>query len=139
MDRDNLATLFMKNKGKSTHNFIQKKIQNNSNLNNLEKFILLDDENMGNFYPEIDIYGRHVYSKYNSKYTAPVKDLYNLYNLSNGMRIFIPKNYQNSDVNSLIYDINQFGPENFGYVSFGDTFVPNYLSYEEKSTLSQFI
>ena len=139
MERDNLAMLFMTNKGRGMHNFGQQTVQNSTNLNNLQKFILLQDNNMGNFYPEIDIYGRHIYSKFNDHDMTPVSSIFNMFNINNGMRIFIPKNYSKKDSKDLINNILFSGPENSGYVSFGDTFVPNYLSYEEKYMLSQYI
>jgi hypothetical protein len=139
MERDNLATLFMQNKGKSMHNFGQQTVRNSTNLNSLEKFILLEDGNMGNFYPEIDIYGSHIYSKFNDHPTTPVYDIYNMYNISNGMRIFIPKSYSKKYARDLIYNITFAGPEIFGYVAFSDTYVPNYLSYNDKYMLSQYI
>lgn len=139
MERDNLATLFMQNKGKSIHNFGKQTVQNSTTLNNLEKFILLEDGNMGNFYPEIDIYGSHIYSKFNDHPITPVNNIYNIYNMNNGMRIFIPKNYSKKNANDLMYNIIFSGPENFGYDIVSDTYVPNYLNYNDKYMLSQYI
>lgn len=129
--KDNAAVLFNLGKGRNIHNTGCQNIQNASRKN---KLIMMGFDTMSDV-NNYDIHGKNFYLNFFNNDIPPIKDLYNQYIVDFGMKIFIPKNIPNPC--HIIQFINKFGAENAGYIIFNDCIVPNFLSYEDKLTLSQ--
>jgi hypothetical protein len=127
--KDDAAVLFNLNKGRNLHNTGCKSIKNPSELTMRFETIMNDP------YSGIDIHGKNFYLNFFNSDIPSIKNLYNQYIANNGMKIFIPINIPNPY--HIIKYIHTFGPENIGYVIFGDCIVPNFLTYEDKLTLLQ--
>ena len=135
-ERDNNALLYHSSKGNKMHNCGNKMIKNASNLSYLDRLISIENSNLGYFYPELDTSKISLY--FFDEDMPPIQRLYNYYYIGNGMRVFIPKNAQKEEIYYIINRINKFGAENAGYIIYGDNIIPNFLTSEDKLTLSQF-
>ena len=135
-ERDNNTLSFHLSKGTGIHNCGNRMIKNATTLPYLERSINIDKSNIGYFYPELETSKISLY--FFDEDIPPIQRLYNYYYIGNGMRIFIPKNSSRSEVFNIINKINTLGAENAGYVIYGDNIIPNFLTSEDKLTLSQF-
>ena len=135
-ERDNNALLFHSRKGNGIYNHGSGMIKNASNLNSLEKILSIEKSNVGYFYPELEASTVPLY--FFDENIPPIQRLYNYYIIGNGMRVFIPKDRSMGEIVHIINIITTMGAENAGYVIFGDNIIPNFLSSDDKLTLSQF-
>jgi hypothetical protein len=134
--KDNAAILFNLGKSRNIHNAGCQNIRNPSRSNKLiiMGFDTISDEN-ASADAEIDIHGKNFYLNFFNSDIPNIKNLYNQYIGNIGMKIFIPKTISNPYY--IIQIINNFGAENAGYTIFNDCIIPNFLTYEDKLTLSQ--
>lgn len=124
LSKDNNALLLNIRKNKNLHNYGHNRIHNYSH------------EGINNYVRNdiIDTHGKNFYLNFFNSDIPPIQKLYNQYLSNNGMKIFIPVTM---NPYRIIYIINTYGPEYANYVIYNDCILPNFLSYEDKLTLSQ--
>jgi hypothetical protein len=133
--KDNAAILFNLGKGRNIHNAGCQNIRNPSRLNKLIMMGFDTISDVDTAASEIDTHGKNFYLNFFNSDIPPIKYLYNQFIGNIGMKIFIPKTISNPYY--VIQIINNFGAESAGYTIFNDCIVPNFLTYEDKLTLSQ--